>query len=72
MGKNKRNKKRALDNFQFYYSDVGPSLSNVEEERPMIETMAYSDKYKKILDGIVKDKLKLDGEIKKEEEEAIK
>ncbi|GKG50687.1 hypothetical protein Tco_0538811, partial [Tanacetum coccineum] len=38
----------------------------------MIETMAYSDKYKKILDGIVMDKLKLDGEIKKEEEEAIK
>nr|GEU49898.1 reverse transcriptase domain-containing protein [Tanacetum cinerariifolium] len=33
--------------------------------------MAYSDKYKKILDGIVMDKIKLDGEIKKKEEEAI-
>ncbi|GJQ94996.1 hypothetical protein Tco_0950693 [Tanacetum coccineum] len=90
MGKNKRNKKRALKNFQLCYSDVGPSMSNgkpltleeaaqealaidickrfsiLEEERPVIETMAYSDKYKKILNGIVMDKLKLDGEIKKE------
>ncbi|GJR78160.1 hypothetical protein Tco_0148945 [Tanacetum coccineum] len=96
MRKSKRNKKRALENFKLYYSDVGPSLSNekpltqeeaarealaidickrfsiLEEERPVIETMAYSDKYKKILDGIVMDKIKLDGEIKKEEEEAIK
>ncbi|GJY60432.1 hypothetical protein Tco_0461089 [Tanacetum coccineum] len=92
MGKIKRNKKRAIKNFQLYYSDVGPLLSNgkpltqeeaarealaidickrvsiLEEERPMIETMSYSDKYKKILDGIVMDKIKLDGEIKKEEE----
>ncbi|GJS96383.1 hypothetical protein Tco_0803351 [Tanacetum coccineum] len=88
--------RRALENFQLYYSDVGPSMSNgkpltqeeavrealaidickifslLEEERPVIETMAYGDKYKKILDGIVMDKIKLDGEIKKEEEEAIK
>nr|GEU85709.1 hypothetical protein [Tanacetum cinerariifolium] len=87
---------KAVGNFQLYYYDMGPSLSNgkpltheeaarealaidickrfsiLEEERPVIETMAYSDKYKKILDGIVMDKLKLDGEIKKEEEEAIK
>ncbi|GJT69936.1 retrotransposon ORF1 [Tanacetum coccineum] len=41
-----------------------------EEERPVIETMTYSDKYKKILDGICLDKMKLDG-MKKEEEEAI-
>ncbi|GKD16059.1 hypothetical protein Tco_1205217 [Tanacetum coccineum] len=33
--------------------------------------MAYSDKYKKILDEICVDKMKLDGEMKKEEEEAI-
>nr|GEU85708.1 survival protein SurE-like phosphatase/nucleotidase [Tanacetum cinerariifolium] len=51
--------------------DICKRFSILEEERP-IETMAYSDKYKKILDGIVMDKLKLDGEIKKEEEEAIK
>ncbi|GJV55067.1 ribonuclease H-like domain-containing protein [Tanacetum coccineum] len=96
MGKSKRNKKRALENFQLFYSNVGPLLFNgkpltqeeaarealainickifsiLEEERPLIETMAYSVKYKKILDGIVMDKLKLDGKIKKKEEEAIK
>ncbi|GJR49530.1 ribonuclease H-like domain-containing protein [Tanacetum coccineum] len=44
--------------------------SILEEERRVIETMAYSDKYKKILDGICLDKRKLDG-INKEEEEAI-
>ncbi|GJV78779.1 hypothetical protein Tco_1514649 [Tanacetum coccineum] len=45
--------------------------SLLEEERPVIETMAYSDKYKEILDGIFIDKMKLDGEMKKEEEDAI-
>ncbi|GKC80319.1 hypothetical protein Tco_1131093, partial [Tanacetum coccineum] len=52
--------------------DICKRFSILEEERLVIETMAYSDKYKKILDGIVMDKIKLDGEIKKEEEEAIK
>ncbi|GKB10855.1 hypothetical protein Tco_0844778 [Tanacetum coccineum] len=28
IGKSKRNKKRTLENFQLYYYDVGPSLSN--------------------------------------------
>ncbi|GKF60247.1 reverse transcriptase domain-containing protein, partial [Tanacetum coccineum] len=32
--------------------------------------MAYSDKYKNILDEICIDKMKLDGEMKKDEEEA--
>ncbi|GKC02731.1 hypothetical protein Tco_0994341 [Tanacetum coccineum] len=41
-----------------------------KEERPVIETMTYSDKYKKILDEICLDKMKLDG-MNKEEEEAI-
>ncbi|GKF61414.1 hypothetical protein Tco_0181468 [Tanacetum coccineum] len=64
---------------------MGPSLSTgkplainiyrryslLEEERPVIETMAYSDKYKNILDGICIDKMKLDGEMNKEEKEAI-
>ncbi|GJY59204.1 hypothetical protein Tco_0459096 [Tanacetum coccineum] len=53
----------AISNFERY--------SPLEEERPVIETMAYSDKYKKVLDGICLDKMKLDGEMKKEEEEAI-
>nr|GEV95707.1 hypothetical protein [Tanacetum cinerariifolium] len=44
--------------------------SLLEEERLVIETMTYSDKYKKILDGICLEKRKLDG-MNKEEEEAI-
>ncbi|GJX40959.1 hypothetical protein Tco_0255949 [Tanacetum coccineum] len=52
--------------------DICKRFSILEEERPVIKTMAYSDKYKKILDGIVMDKIKLNGEIKKDEEEAIK
>ncbi|GJT59807.1 ribonuclease H-like domain-containing protein [Tanacetum coccineum] len=48
----------------------GSSWRNTKEERPVIETMANSDKYKKILDEICVDKRKLDG-INKEEEEAI-
>ncbi|GJY60627.1 hypothetical protein Tco_0461284 [Tanacetum coccineum] len=45
--------------------------SLLEEERLVIKTMAYSDNYKKILDGIFLDKMKLYGEMKKEKEEAI-
>ncbi|GKD61561.1 hypothetical protein Tco_1299070 [Tanacetum coccineum] len=44
----------------------------LEEERPIIETMAYNDKYKKILDEVWKDKVELDGNIVKEEEEVVK
>nr|GEY10835.1 hypothetical protein [Tanacetum cinerariifolium] len=50
--------------------DICGRFSIPEEERPMIETMAYSDKYKKLLEEICVDKMKLDGEMKKEEEEA--
>nr|GEV73564.1 hypothetical protein [Tanacetum cinerariifolium] len=52
-------------------TNICKRYSLLEEERLVIETMAYSDKYKKILDGICLDKLKLAGEMKKEEEEAI-
>ncbi|GJR27024.1 hypothetical protein Tco_1103256 [Tanacetum coccineum] len=52
--------------------DIYKRFSILEEARPVIETMAYSDKYKKILDNIFLDKKKLDGEIKQEEEEAVK
>ncbi|GJU90792.1 reverse transcriptase domain-containing protein [Tanacetum coccineum] len=41
----------------------------LEKERPIIETMAYHDKYKKILDEVWKDKVELDGKIVKEEED---
>ncbi|GJS68670.1 hypothetical protein Tco_0683235 [Tanacetum coccineum] len=43
----------------------------LEEERPIIETMAFNDKYKKILDEVWKDNVELDGKIVKEEEEAV-
>nr|GEV62071.1 hypothetical protein [Tanacetum cinerariifolium] len=51
--------------------DICRRFSILEEERPVIKTMSYSDKYKKILDEICIDKMKLDREMKKEEEEAI-
>ncbi|GJT71832.1 uncharacterized mitochondrial protein-like protein [Tanacetum coccineum] len=44
----------------------------LEEERPIIETMAYHDKYKKLLDEVWKDKVELDRKIVKEEEKAVK
>ncbi|GJS85437.1 hypothetical protein Tco_0751978, partial [Tanacetum coccineum] len=96
MGKSNRNKKRAMDNLNLFYQDIGPSSSAgrhitqeevakeeleirisqiyalLEEERPVIETMAYNDKYKKILDEIWKDKVELDGKTVKEDEEAVK
>ncbi|GJR21503.1 hypothetical protein Tco_0970030 [Tanacetum coccineum] len=65
MGKSNRNKKRAMENFNLFYQDVGPSS-------PVIETMAYNEKYKKILDEIWKDKVELDGKTVKEDEEAVK
>ncbi|GKE62261.1 putative reverse transcriptase domain-containing protein [Tanacetum coccineum] len=43
----------------------------LEEERPIIKTMAYHDKYKKIINEVWKDKVELDGKIVKEEEEAV-
>ncbi|GJW92352.1 ribonuclease H-like domain-containing protein [Tanacetum coccineum] len=68
--KSSRNKKRSTENRNFFYQDIGTS-SSAEEERPIIETMAYNDKYKKILDEVGKDKVELDGKIVKEEEEAV-
>ncbi|GJV42769.1 hypothetical protein Tco_1421209 [Tanacetum coccineum] len=47
-------------------------FSLLEEERPIIETMAYHKKYKKIINEVWKDKVELDGKIVKEEEEAVK
>nr|GEV15617.1 hypothetical protein [Tanacetum cinerariifolium] len=37
-------------------------------KRPIIETLKYSDQHKKFLDSVLLDKLKLDGELKVEEE----
>ncbi|GKD07836.1 hypothetical protein Tco_1187521, partial [Tanacetum coccineum] len=91
MGKSNRNKKRAMENINLFYQDMGTSSSAgnhltqeevakealairinqkfalLEEERPVIETMAYHDIYKKSLDNV-----ELDGKIVKEEEEVVK
>ncbi|GKC23415.1 hypothetical protein Tco_1025565 [Tanacetum coccineum] len=40
----------------------------LEEMRPVIETLAYNDKYRKLLNEIWADKVRLDGMIKPEEE----
>ncbi|GKE25596.1 hypothetical protein Tco_1440980 [Tanacetum coccineum] len=72
MGKSSRIKKRAMENLNFFYQDIGTSSSAGEEERLIIETMAFHDKYKKILNKVWKDKVELDGKIVKEDEEAVK
>nr|GEV24570.1 hypothetical protein [Tanacetum cinerariifolium] len=51
---------------------ISRKFALLEEERPIIETMAYNDKYKKILDDVCKDKVELDGKIVKEKEDAVK
>ncbi|GJW40736.1 hypothetical protein Tco_0066581 [Tanacetum coccineum] len=51
---------------------ISQRYAMLEEERPIIETMAYNDKYKKILDEIWKDKVELDRKNVKEDEEAVK
>ncbi|GKC92378.1 hypothetical protein Tco_1157820 [Tanacetum coccineum] len=95
IGKSSRNKKRAIENLNLFYPDIGTSSSTgrhltqeeavketlalrisqkfalLEEVRPVLNTMAYHDKYKKVLDEIWKDKVQLDGMIRKEEVEAI-
>ncbi|GKC57899.1 hypothetical protein Tco_1085497, partial [Tanacetum coccineum] len=42
----------------------------LQEPRPMIETLKFSDQHKKLLDNVMLDKLKLDGEVEIDEEEA--
>ncbi|GJY20341.1 hypothetical protein Tco_0392907 [Tanacetum coccineum] len=72
MGKTSRNKKRAMENLNFFYQDIGTSSSAREEEMPIIEIMVYHDKYKKILDEVWQDKVELDGKIVKEDQEAVR
>ncbi|GJW01213.1 ribonuclease H-like domain-containing protein [Tanacetum coccineum] len=50
---------------------ISQKFALLEEVRLVIETMAYHDKYKKILDEIWKDKVELDEKIVKKEEEAV-
>nr|GEW69480.1 hypothetical protein [Tanacetum cinerariifolium] len=51
---------------------ISQKFALLEEETPVIETMTYNDKYKKILDEIWRDKVELDGKTVKEEEDVVK
>ncbi|GJY04447.1 hypothetical protein Tco_0370387 [Tanacetum coccineum] len=51
--------------------NIGMRYEIQEEVRPVIETLAYSDKYRKLLDEIWADKVRLDGMIKPEEERVM-
>ncbi|GJV03214.1 hypothetical protein Tco_1336783 [Tanacetum coccineum] len=44
----------------------------LSEKRTVIETLKYSDKHKKVLNSVLLDKFKLDGELELEEEESNK
>ncbi|GJX07633.1 hypothetical protein Tco_0195565 [Tanacetum coccineum] len=50
---------------------ISQKFALLKEVRPILEIMAYNDKYKKVLNEIWKDKVELDGMIMKEEEEAV-
>ncbi|GJV01191.1 gag-pol polyprotein [Tanacetum coccineum] len=71
--------KEVINGLSFYRMEtdeiterVSQRYALLEEERLVIETMAYNDKYKMILDEIWKDKVELDGKTVKEDEEAVK
>nr|GEY06298.1 hypothetical protein [Tanacetum cinerariifolium] len=51
---------------------ISQKFALLEEDRHVIETIAYNDKYKKILDEILRDKVELDGKTMKEEKDAVK
>nr|GEU51448.1 hypothetical protein [Tanacetum cinerariifolium] len=51
---------------------ISQKFALLEEERPIIETMAYHDKYKKILDEVWKGSIELDGKVVKEDKDAVK
>nr|GEV24972.1 hypothetical protein [Tanacetum cinerariifolium] len=96
IGKSTRNKKKAIENLNYHYHDIGTSssagghltqeeatkedlaikmsqkLALLKEVMPVIKTMAYLDKYKKLLDEVRKVKIELDGMAEKKEEEAVK
>ncbi|GJR62933.1 hypothetical protein Tco_1505095 [Tanacetum coccineum] len=50
--------------------DLWERIVILNEPRPIIETLKYGGRYKKVLDTILLDKLKLDGELEIEEVEA--
>ncbi|GJW14466.1 retrovirus-related pol polyprotein from transposon TNT 1-94 [Tanacetum coccineum] len=75
MGKSRRNKKRAMENLNFFYQDIGTSSSacgHLTQEEAAKKELSNQNEPKKILDEVWKDNVELDGKIIKEEEEAVK
>ncbi|GJW55265.1 reverse transcriptase domain-containing protein [Tanacetum coccineum] len=51
-------------------NDIYERIMILQEPRPIIETLKFSDQHKKLLDSVLLDKLKLDEEVELEEEAA--
>nr|GEW07563.1 hypothetical protein [Tanacetum cinerariifolium] len=67
MGKNLRNKKKASKIYKMSYDDLYKRIMKLNKSRPIIETLKYDDKHKKVIDSVLLDKLKLDGDFELEE-----
>nr|GEW55793.1 hypothetical protein [Tanacetum cinerariifolium] len=52
--------------------DIRERITILQESRPVIETLKYSDRHKRLFDNVLMDKLKLDEEVDEDEEEAAK
>jgi hypothetical protein len=52
-------------------ADVYARIMLLYEKRPIIETLKNADKHKKILDSILMDRLKIEGEVEDENEEEV-
>nr|GEV31774.1 hypothetical protein [Tanacetum cinerariifolium] len=52
--------------------DLYERIMLLNERSPIIKTLKYSDKYKKLLDSVLLDKLKLDGEFELEDEMVVR
>ncbi|GKE72579.1 DNA-directed DNA polymerase, partial [Tanacetum coccineum] len=52
--------------------DIYERIMILQEPRPIIKIMKFIDQHKKLLDSVMLDRLKLDGEIEANEEEATK
>ncbi|GJV93094.1 hypothetical protein Tco_1540907 [Tanacetum coccineum] len=50
--------------------DIYERILILQEPRPIIETLKYTNQHKKLLESVLLDKLKLDGEVELEEEAA--
>ncbi|GJS18968.1 hypothetical protein Tco_0413440 [Tanacetum coccineum] len=73
MGKSNRNKKRAMENLNLFYQDIGTSSStgrHLTQEEAAKEALAFRIRPK--VASIRRNKVELDGMIVKEGEEAIK